>query len=273
MLRLSLLAVAAEQQRAPVPDLSSAVRLDLDFGVLYLPVEDQVILPTLRDTGTWEAGETAIVRDRLKPGMTFVDVGAHVGYFACLAARLVGPRGLVLCFEPSPRNYELLLANVWVNGLTNVVCFPWAVADTNGFEDLYLSPDNSGDHRLFAGEGREESLKVRTVAVDTLSAVRPPVDFVKIDVQGGEDRVVRGMRGLLQASASATLLVEYWPHGIRLRGGDERAVLDFYRELGYRRRVQNPYEVGFSDLGDDEILEYCRGEGGIQHTNLLLTED
>ena len=271
-MRLGLLAVAAEQQHAPAPDLSSAARVDLEFGALYLPVEDEVVLPALRDEGTWEPGETLIVRDRLEPGMTFVDVGAHVGYFTCLAARAVGPRGLVLAFEPHPRNYELLLANVWANGLLNVACFPWAVADGNGFEQLYVSAANTGDHRLFGGEGRQESITVRTVALDNVNAIRPPVDFVKVDVQGGEDRVVRGMRTLLEASPGATLLVEYWPHGIRLRGEDERTILGFYRELGYRRQVQNPYELGLSELNDDEILEYCRGATGIQHTNLLLTK-
>jgi FkbM family methyltransferase len=205
--------------------------------------------------------------------MTFVDVGAHVGYYTVLASRLVGPGGVVLAFEPSLRNHELLLANTWRNGLSNVICYPWAVGDVDGFQDLYLDERNTGDNRLYPSDEERPRTRVRTVALDSLGTLRPPIDVVKIDVQGTEDAVIRGMRRLLSMSPRAFITLEYWPFGLRTRDVDEREVLAYYRSLGYRLRVQNPEHPGVEELDDDQILEYCSALGGTLHTNLVLSQE
>jgi FkbM family methyltransferase len=267
-----LLTDAAAQQRHAPPDLSEdTIEAQTVAGRLFLPADDAFITPTLVEDGVWEAEETELYSRMLRPGATFVDVGAHVGYFSCLAARLVGPRGLVVAFEPHPRNYELLLANLWRNGLTNAVAFPWAVTDVNGFAELRLRPGNSGGHRLYPEPAElEEVVPVRTVALDRVAALRPPLDAVKIDAQGADDLAVRGMAGLLAASPDATLLVEFWPHGIRLRGAEPRDVLAFYRDAGFRITAQPIGERAVQPQSDEEILDYCNGEGGRLHVNLEL---
>ena len=267
MSRIALLAAAADQHRGPAPDLSGTIEFDTSFGTLYLDESDTVITPGLTAIGEWEPGLTALLGGHIRPGMTFVDVGAHVGYFTCLAGRLVGPRGIVLAFEPSPRNYELLLANVWRNGLTNVACFPWAVAEHNGFVGLHLSDTNTGDNRIY---GAGDAVTVRSVALDALEILRPPVDVVKIDVQGAEEAVVEGARALLDASPDALVVTEFSVNEATAFGSDPRALLDLYRSLGYRIRAQHPEQRDVLDLSDDEILAHCAGEGGTLHTNLLL---
>lgn len=272
MTRLALLAAATEQHRGPLPDLRGTIEFETSFGTLYLDESDPVVTPGLVTVGEWEPGLTALLGSTIKPGMSVLDVGAHVGYYSCLAGRLVGPRGIVVAFEPSPRNFELLQANVWRNGLTNVVCFPWAVSDRPGFVELYLSSDNSGDHRIYAhGEGREH-VTVRVAALDALEVLRPPVDVVKIDVQGSEAAVFRGAERLLAASPGALIAVEFAPNELRASGGEPRALLDHYRSLGYTIRVQHSEERGVLELSDDEILDFCTGKGGTLHTNLVLTK-
>ena len=268
--RLGLLAEAAGRQAGPVPDLDRAASVETEWGPLFIDAADEVIRPAIEKHGIWEPGETALLLGWLGPGMTVVDVGAHVGYYTVLAARRVAPGGLVLAFEPSPRNYELLLANVWRNGLTNVVCFPWAVSDRMAFLDLFTDERNTGDNRTFPSPGRER-VRVRAVALDALPSIRPPIDVVKIDVQGTEEAVVAGMSNLLARSRSARITLEYWPFGLRALGRDERGALDYYRSLGYRLRVQNPERPGIEDLTDDEILAYCSAYEGVLHTNLVLT--
>jgi FkbM family methyltransferase len=255
-----------------MPDLTNAIPVETEFGVLYLPSEDEMITAHVRAHHSWDSGETAFLADVIRPGMTFLDIGAHVGYFSVMAARLVGHRGLVLAFEPEPRNYSLLLANVWENGLGNVVCFPWAVGEHSGFARLYTGGTNTGDNRLYASEEEREAMLVRVVALDSIAALRPPVNVIKIDVQGAEDAVIRGMHHLLAASPDVVVLAEYWPYGIRQRGEDARSILDYYRSLGYRIRVQHPEHVGVTELTDDEILDYCRGQDGFLHTNVVLTK-
>lgn len=272
ILRLSLLADAADRQAGSVPDLDRATTVETEWGSLFIDASDEVIRPAIGEHGVWEPGETALLLGWLAPGMTFVDIGAHVGYYSVLAARRVSPGGLVYAFEPSPRNYELLLANVWRNGLTNVVCFPWAVSDHMGFLDLFLDERNTGDNRIFQ-DGRGPGVSVRAVALDALPSIRPPIDVVKIDVQGSEEAVIDGMKHLLSRSPNARVTLEFWPFGLRALGRDERGALDYYRSLGYRLRVQNPEEPGIEEWTDDEILEHCAKNEGQLHTNLVLTRE
>ena len=100
--RGALLAAAAAQHVTPLPDLTGTVEVETTFARLLLDEQDEWITPTLTATSGWEPGQTALLGERLRPGMTMIDGGAHVGYFTCQAARLVGPRGLVLAFEPGP---------------------------------------------------------------------------------------------------------------------------------------------------------------------------
>lgn len=269
VVRLALLAEAAGQQRTPV-DLAGTVSLETAAGTLYAHEHDDSVTPTLAHRRVWEPGETAFLESRLRPGMTFLDIGAHIGYFSVLAGRLVGPRGLVLAFEPDRRNYELLLANVWRNGLTNVACFPWAVSAAPGFVDLHLSDTNTGDHRIVAAGEARPTVTVRAVALDVLDVLRPPVDVVKIDTQGTEHLVVQGMARLLASSADVVLIAEFWPHGIRLAGAEAASVLAFYRSLGFEIRAQRPDDEGLHELADAEILRYCDADDGQAFTNLIL---
>lgn len=264
--RAALLAAAAAQHTAPPPDLTQTVEVETTFARLLLDERDEWITPTLQATSGWEPGQTALLGERLRPGMTVVDGGAHVGYFTCLAARLVGPRGLVLAFEPAPRNFQLLLANVWRNGFTNVVCFPWALGAAPGLAELSLSATNTGDHRLHGGAtGVTET--VRVAALDEVIAIRPPVDVVKLDVQGNEEAAVRGMERLLAASPRALVVVELSPADASSADSDPRALLGYYRSLGFDLRVQLPDEKGLSELSDDELLQRAKE---LEHVNLVL---
>lgn len=267
--RLALLAAAADQHRGPAPDTSGTIEFETSFGTLYLDASDTVITPGLTAIGEWEPGLTAYFGANLRPGQVFVDLGAHIGYFSCLAGRMVGPRGLVVAFEPSPRNYELLLANVWRNGLTNVVCFPWAVADHSGFVDLHLAEGNTGDNRIY-GEGGE-IVRVRSVALDALEVLRPPVDVIKADIQGAEEAAFRGAEQLLAGSPDVLVVTEFSVAEATAFGSEPRALLDYYRSLGFAIRALHPEEKDVRELDDDEILAHCAGEGGTLHTNLMLT--
>lgn len=247
--------------------------METTFARLLLPADDEVITPALQATGGWDPGETALLGARIRPGMTVVDGGAHVGYFTCLAARLTGPRGLVLAFEPSPRNHELLLANVWRNGFTNVVCLPWALGRENGFGSLALSSANTGDNRLAAPGGvAGPGVPVRIAALDTVGLLQPPLDVVKLDLQGVEEDAVQGMRTLLDASPGVLVIAEFWPAQIVRNGGSPAGALATYRSLGLTIGVQQADERNVRHgLDDEEIVAECRTrDAGEGHVNLVL---
>jgi FkbM family methyltransferase len=264
--RSALLAMAAAQHVGPLPDLAGTVEVETTFARLLLDERDEWITPTLTATRGWEPGLTALLGARIAPGMIVIDGGAHAGYFTCQAARLVGPRGLVLAFEPAPRNFALLQANVWRNGFTNVACFPWALGSEPDLAELRLSATNTGDHRLH-GDGPDAGITVRVAALDEVLAIRPPIDIVKLDVQGNEEAAVRGMTRLLAASPRVLVTVELSPADARAAGSDPNSLLGWYRSLGFELRVQFPDEKGLVELADAEVV--ARAED-LEHVNLVL---
>lgn len=96
-----------------------AIEVRTVAGQLLVDPSDRVIGRALRRDGVWELAETRFLLATLLPGQTFVDVGAHLGYFSVLAARRVGPTGSVIAVEPEPRNLRLLRQNLARNGCTN----------------------------------------------------------------------------------------------------------------------------------------------------------
>lgn len=232
---------------------------------------DTVITPTLAATGEWEPGETANMRDVLRPGMTVVDVGAHCGWFTILAARLVGPSGRVVAFEPHPRSYELLLLNAWRNGLDNVTAFPWAVSEDMAEATLHEAGGNTGDHRIVETEDPRPTLGVRTVPLDALIPRLAPVDFLKIDTQGCERRVLEGAGTLLRESPDVTMVVEFWPFGLRRAGDEPAALIGLLERHGFRIHELKPNGLASRDFDLEEVLARCAREGWSAHTNLLLT--
>lgn len=182
--------------------------------------------------GLYERFETKVVQRFLKPGQVFVDVGAHIGYYSVLAAEIVGPMGIVHAFEPAPENIKLLKLNV--AGFGNVVrIHPCAVSDHVGCTNLYLSEENSGDHRLYEMADRK-SVNVDIVNLDSIDEFKnKSIDFIKIDVQGEECRVLRGGQELLRQSPDVIGLIELSPEHLRLAGSSPKELLSILAELGF----------------------------------------
>jgi FkbM family methyltransferase len=144
--------------------------------------------------GTWEPEVLHAVMVTLKPGMTVIDVGAHIGYYALLFAKCVGPSGRVVAFEPLPVNFELLKKNIQLNGLTYVETFSQAVFSRN--EEIILTvPDDlphSGDASVYPARGTKQ-FRVPAIALDAFcdsAGFRP--DILKLDVEGAEYDVLIG---------------------------------------------------------------------------------
>ena len=110
---------------------------------LHVGPRDQVVAQGLLVRGAWEPFETELFEQALAPGMVVFCLGAHIGYYALLAARRVGPRGRVYAFEPSPENFRLLVKNVEANGYRNVIPVPKAVSNVTGRATLYLNASNT----------------------------------------------------------------------------------------------------------------------------------
>jgi FkbM family methyltransferase len=210
----------------------------------------------------WNEFESvAAVRSLIRPGMTVVDVGAHLGYYTGLLARLVGSSGTVLAFEPEGENFDLLRRNT-KRFRSRIKMFNRAISDRTGQFTLHLSPGHS-NHSLVAGYTDENGVAI----VDTMTmddALREngitSVDFIKIDVEGGEPGVIAGMTNTLANSPGLAMLIEYNPRALRCGGTEPEQFVQSLRRLGfavYAGHASGEWGAVPSDVGIDAINLLC----------------
>jgi FkbM family methyltransferase len=176
-----------------------------------------------------EENEVAgFIASNLGRGDVFYDLGANVGFFTLIAARLVGPEGHVYAFEPSPRTAGALHDNVELNQLENVTVVEAAVSERDGTMAFDEVGEVSPEARLIP-RGEQGTIEVRIVAIDSFvgEGARQP-KLVKIDVEGHENEVVHGMAGTLR---SARPIVVCEIH--QARHENEHEVERMLQELGY----------------------------------------
>ena len=138
----------------------------------------------------------------LHTGAVFYDIGANVGFFSLIASRLVGECGRVYAFEPEPKNISLIYRNIRLNQSDNISVIEAAVSQESGVSRLYIA-EYAGGHSLYQDDhpfpGTEVTIPVPTVSLDGLvdsKKILPP-SMVKIDVEGGEVEVLKGMNRIL----------------------------------------------------------------------------
>jgi FkbM family methyltransferase len=183
--------------------------------------------------GVHEPLETEIVKRLIKQGDIVLDIGANIGYYTLLFAKLVGPQGKVFAFEPAPSNYALLERNVEINGYKNVVLVQKAVSNRTMKVKLYLSASSIGDHRIYQEDGRQ-FVEVEAVSLDDFFRYYGGrIDFIKMDIQGAEFVAFQGMLNLLKKNKSVQLITEYAPSWIKRSGSDPEDYLKLLTKQGF----------------------------------------
>jgi FkbM family methyltransferase len=189
--------------------------------------------------GCYAAQEVAVLRGVLQPGMTFVDVGADWGLMTLVASHLVGSPGRILALEPDPRAFKKLTRNLERNRLSQVRAFEIAAADNDA--ELILAGYDEEDEkwptsRLVDHRSAEQNLfHVRSRQLDPLldEAGIEAVDLIKIDVEGAEDLVLRGMEPGLTRRRYHRILLELHPLQLAERFRTERDATDLLAAKGY----------------------------------------
>ncbi len=235
-----------------------------DAGPIWLRADDGVMLPYLRNNGTWEPAEGKILRSLVTPDSVFVDVGANVGYFSRLIATTCQP-ARVLAFEPHPALVGILRLNVW--GVPRPVeVYPLALGRGTGTVTITSAEHNIGDTRVAEHPTGIATRVAAMAAMDDLVTGR--VDVVKIDVQGFETDVVGGMVRIIRDNPGIVIVSEFWPEAIRARGLAPRAVLDQYRAQGLDIRLLQNASVVETDI--EGVMRFCASAGPTGQANLIL---
>lgn len=186
--------------------------------------------------GVYEKAETAFFCSVCRPGMTFIDIGANIGYYSALASRRIGPSGQIVALEPDPESFRYLKQNIVANLAPTVFCIQKAAAAESGTLRLYVNRENRGDNRLYPNDLCDSSYQVEVSTVDAMleDCGVERVDLVKMDVQGFEGHVLSGMKQTIQRSNSLILLTEFWPFGLRSAGTSPEDLLVELEQAGLR---------------------------------------
>jgi FkbM family methyltransferase len=217
--------------------------------------------------GLMGAAERKIFRKFIRAGMTVVDVGANLGLYSLAMAEMTGPTGRVISFEPDPDLYSLLRGNCEINNAGNVEAIQSALGRNSDKMTLHRLTLNSGGNHLGSGErvsfGRPVTVEV-AVFDSLFPGVRP--DFIKVDVQGWELNVLRGMERTL-SDADPVIFLEFWPEGLRRAGSRPEEMFSMVRELGFRLYSCE----GWAELDEPDLVAMAAKVSGAKFVNLIAS--
>jgi|GEM_PF-3405173 len=148
-----------------------------------------------------QPGVRATIEKYLKPGMTFVDAGANIGFFTIVGAKLAGADGHVICVEMIPETAAILRRHIDINQLTNVTVVEKALSDHAGGQvTAHLPVDHVGQASLI-GESvsgiTTREITVPTTTLDEITADFDTIDLMKIDLEGAESLALAGAQTML----------------------------------------------------------------------------
>lgn len=228
----------------------SSVRFD-DNGCVYSledgrlfqfnPEKSAGWLYSVPFTGTFEQKETEYVRQAIKRDWVCIDIGACFGWYSVLFSQLAGEAGQVHAFEPVPDNRECLLANLKLNGLSNVKVNPFALGESESTTKIYVPVDGvSGSLKAHA---KLKDCKVIDINVSTLDQYvidngLDRIDFIKADIEGAEFLMLKGAESALR-KYRPTLMLEVQAHSTRLFGYEPKNLFEWLKNIGYRAYYVN----------------------------------
>jgi FkbM family methyltransferase len=226
------------------------------------------------------------VREHLRAGDVFVDIGANVGVMALLAGTIVGPAGRVIAIEPEPENLQMLYRGIVINELANVEVWPFPASDKRqvfslgGLSNGHIEASTGSAQGISRSVATDAGAKlVQSVALDELLGELPRLDCVKIDIEGHEPAATDGFWKNITRHRPV-LIVEWNPRTLQRARADMAAyaakLLTLYPSLrvtsafGDDLAVTNADElVRFWTRRDAELTAAGRIAAGLLHFDLI----
>jgi len=195
--------------------------------------------------GTFNLPNRLLINAALKRGDTYIDIGANQGVLTLQASRIVGPEGRVVAFEPNPEAFRIMKAHLVLNRRTNCELHNMGLSDEEGKLTLSLGEEHSGTATFRSLDRAVHKIPVPVRRGDSLlrpEELRGRV-LVKIDTEGFEHRVVRGLGPLLDR-VDTVFTIEVTDSWLRELGSSSGALFDDFLERGYRA-----YRLGLRPRG------------------------
>jgi FkbM family methyltransferase len=256
-LHRSIIDISATQ-KPPAVSANGVIAIEMSGGLLIgVPAEEWRLAAWCQFRGLLEPGLMLCLERLIGPGTIFVDVGASIGIVTIHAARLVGAEGKVYSFEPSPRTFAILRDNVQVNGLLEsgqIELRQMALLNQSGSRTFYVYPRDS-THNTFFSDGRDaEATEVQVSSLDVLLPTGSRVNVVKIDAEGAEPFILRGMRRVILENPEITIVLEFAPEHLTRAGVSAAGFLDELASDGFDIHVVHHTTGVLHRLSQEQIL-------------------
>lgn len=209
-------------------------------------LEGQKILLDPRDSlalsihNSYDPMATELFKKIIKAGDVIIDIGANIGYFTLLAAKLSGPTGKVLAFEPDSEIFQILQKNIRLNHHKNVTLVAQALSNWTGYTQLYISETNRGDNRIYQHDGAQRTIRIKVTTLDRyLEKMKTQINLskislIKIDIQGAELKALKGMKNLLQLNNNLKIITEIESLKLQSFGDSAEKYIDFLAKQHFK---------------------------------------
>ena len=199
-----------------------------------------------------------MIKQQIKKGNNVIDIGANIGYFTLLFAKLVGPDGKVFAFEPDPTNFSILKKNIEVNNYNNVILSQKAISDKTESTKLFLCKFSNGMNRTYDSNLCDKSLDIESTTLDNfLNQINfsGKIDFIKIDTEGSEIKVLKGIEKIIEMNDDISLQIEFNPSSINECGFKSRSLPDFLVKKGFQMLAFSHKIEKFKIISLTELLD------------------
>jgi FkbM family methyltransferase len=200
---------------------------------------DMYISRDLAHWGHWEPHIRGVLQERCKEGMNFIDIGANIGAHTLYMSKLVGPSGRGFAFEPCNSHSSILFYNLMTNNCFNTTVYQYGCSDVE--ETMYVEErftltkkqDNFGGITLQNKKSENNDESIQTRVLDNMNL--PRIDIVKIDAEGMEERVIKGMREIIERDRPVFIL--------EIHSACEQSMFTLLSGLAYNvNRIENSWD-------------------------------
>jgi len=206
---------------------------NIDGQEIHFNLKDKTYFEPFSKNELYEPEITQFLKNVLKKGMNVINIGANIGYHTLLAARQVGPKGKVFAFEPFPETAELLEKNVDVNGYKNVQIISMAVSDKTETSYLALKSDSGHNFVVSKPTNDYDTIEIPTTTIDDYFDNNLKIDFIIMDAEGYEPKILDGMKNILEKNPNIKILTEYNPHTLLAADTSKYDFLEKIEKLGF----------------------------------------
>ena len=240
------------------------------FDLLINPAVDNGVESSLYYFGTYEKGTLNFIKTHLTEGQVFFDIGANIGLMSIFASYCVGKSGRVYAFEANPETAKLLKYNIDLNTISNITIVDKAVGNQNGKIKIYNNwAGNRGGASLIKPEQETTSFEVDLIKIDDITEYNSiNIGLIKVDVEGFEMDVLKGLENILSTPTPPKLIIEC--------SADRNNNYDSVYEIYHFIKKVNNYKIYKLSKGKErfgELVEINSTDELPKHDNIFCIKE